>query len=79
MNIVVKESDLASCFLSEVNIGEVFYIAGFQENRVFYLKIDDCSDPCVLRLKDFTTTSLSPDTKVFTAKSNLIIDISQNA
>ena len=79
MNIVIKESNLTSCFLDEVNIGEVFYISGFQENRVFYLKINDCGDPCILRLKDFTTTCLSPDTKVFTAKSNLIIDISKNA
>ena len=87
MKISVKKSTLVPCPLADVNPGEIFWcdhIRKINVDPVFFMKIDPASGDderfCAIDLDIFTVNHFDVDnTLVYTAKSNLLIDISQNA
>lgn len=87
MKISVKKSSLVPCPLADVNPGEIFwsdYFVDTDNNPVFFMKImpryDDDENFCAIALDTFRVTKLDIyNTLVYTAKSDLLIDMSQNA
>lgn len=87
MKISIKKSSLVSCPLTDVNPGEIFWCDYFvdpDDNPVLFMKIeprhDDDESLCAIALDTFMVTKLDVHNMlVYTAKSDLLIDISKNA
>lgn len=87
MKISVKKSSLVPCPLADVKPGEIFwndYFVDTDNNHVFFMKIepryDDDESLCAIALDTFMATKFDvPDMLVYTAKSDLLIDMSENA
>lgn len=84
MNIVVRKSNLIPCSFDDVNLGEVFYYAEEADvyNKNYYMKVYDSeveADVAINLTNYSVIKSFSYETQVFTAKSDLLIDISKNA
>lgn len=87
MKISVKKSSLAPCPLADVNPGEIFWcdhIIDINNNPVLFMRIDPNYDDdkrfCAIDLDTFMINKLDVHNMlVYTAKSDLLIDMSQNA
>lgn len=83
MNIVVRKSNLAPCSFDDVELGQVFYRAedADKEDKNFYVKVyNDITDEDVaLDLCSYHVLEFPYDMQVFPVKSDLLIDMSQNA
>lgn len=83
MNIVVRKSSLAPCSFEDVELGQVFYKAedANKEDKNFYVKVyDDIADEyAALDLRNYYVIGFLYDMQVFSAKSDLLIDISKSA
>lgn len=87
MKISIKKTSLVPCPLTDVNPGEIFwcdYFTDLDGNPVLFMKIEprygDDESLCAIALDTFMVTKLDVhDILVYTAKSDLLIDMSQNA
>ena len=87
MKISIKEPSLVPCLLIDVNPGEIFWcnlIRKLNGDPVLFMKIDPVSGDdkrfCAIDLDSFTVNHFDVhNTIVYTAKSDLLIDMSQNA
>ena len=87
MKISVKKTSLVPCPLNEVNPGEIFWcdhIHNIDGNPLLFMKINppkgDDERFCAIDLETFMLNKFEfYNLLVYTAKSDLLIDISQNA
>lgn len=87
MKISVKKSSLVLCPLTDVDPGEIFWcdhIHDIDDSPLLFMKIDpaygDDERFCAIDLVTFMVNKFDAlDTLVYTAKSDLLIDMSQNA
>lgn len=87
MKISIKKTSLVPCPLIEVNPGEIFWcdcIHDTDGSPLLFMKIDpaywDDEAFCAIDLVTFMPKMFDvPDMLVYTAKSDLLIDMSQNA
>lgn len=87
MKISIKKTSLVPCPLTDVNPGEIFwcdYILDTDGNPRLFMKINsaygDDESFCALDLKTFMVYKLDDyNMLVYTAKSDLLIDMSQSA
>ena len=87
MKISVKKSSLVPCPLDDVNPGEIFWCEHIHDINgapALFMKIDptygDDERFCAIDLNTFMVNQFDVyNTLVYTAKSNLLIDMSQNA
>ena len=87
MKISIKKSSLVLSQLTDVNPGEIFwcdYLLDSDNNPVLFMKIeprpDDNESLCAIDLGTFMVNSFDVyNMLVYTAKSDLLIDMSQNA
>ena len=87
MKIFIKKSSLVPCSLIDVDPGEIFwcdYLHDTNSNPLLFMKIkpryDDNEELCAIGLDDFMVKKFDIyNTLVYTAKSDLLIDMSQNA
>lgn len=83
MNIVVKKSNLVPCSFDYVELGQVFYKAedADKEDKNFYVKVynDITEEYTALDLCSYYVLEFPYDMQVFPVKSDLLIDMSQNA
>ena len=87
MKISVKKSSLVPCPLDDVDPGEIFWcnhIRDVNGNPLLFMKIDpaygDDETFCAIDLDTFMVNRLDVHSMlIYTAKSNLLIDMIQNA
>lgn len=87
MKISIKKSSLVPCPLTDVDPGEIFwcdYIKDVDNSPALFMKIepryDDDEKDCAIDLSTFMVQKFDIyNMLVYTAKSDLIIDMSQNA
>ena len=87
MKISIKKTSLVSCPLTDVNPGEIFWCDHLRDidgNLLLFMKIDPANGDderlYAINLDAFMLKKFDvPDMLVYTAKSDLLIDMSQNA